>query len=197
MDEGSFTCSCRLFTRIGFLCRHMFCLFNTELIDSIPEMYIPTRRRNDALSSSMFNIEYKYGAPLDERSKIKTWVYHFMQPMCWSVKGRHHCTSYGRTNETTKGKIWQKIPIEPACNNKSIIIQELHRRLCKNCNKHVRDHGSRNFEKVRKAKELRRKQRRENGIYEDSSDGNGAIDDEDEDTSESDDEEEEYMSSSD
>ncbi|XP_076958142.1 protein FAR1-RELATED SEQUENCE 12-like [Bidens hawaiensis] len=41
--DNTFTCPCRSFTRIGYLCRDIFRIFQIELIDEKPEKYISTR----------------------------------------------------------------------------------------------------------------------------------------------------------
>ncbi|XP_076904137.1 protein FAR1-RELATED SEQUENCE 5-like [Bidens hawaiensis] len=70
-NDNTFSCSCKGFTRIGYLCRHIFKVLQIELIDEIPDKYIPYRWRNDVIPSSFFKIETRYGVPLDERSKLR------------------------------------------------------------------------------------------------------------------------------
>ncbi|XP_076954108.1 protein FAR1-RELATED SEQUENCE 1-like [Bidens hawaiensis] len=202
-DEKSFTCSCRLFTRIGYLCRHVFCVFKTELIDAIPATYIPTRWRNDAFSSSMFNIEYRYDVPLNERSRLRHEFITLTNQCIDRARGDINILqAMVEQMKQLKDRIWQELPTEPECNNKSIIIEDFlevkepetiyviapkgirnkgsgtrkrkirpgekaktkmkkkHRRECKKCKKLVRDHDSRNCEKVRKAREVRRQQQK-------------------------------------
>ncbi|XP_076881738.1 protein FAR1-RELATED SEQUENCE 5-like [Bidens hawaiensis] len=43
----------------------------TDLIEKIPDRHIHTRWKNDILTSDLFNIEYRYGVPLDEKSKLR------------------------------------------------------------------------------------------------------------------------------
>ncbi|XP_076932570.1 protein FAR1-RELATED SEQUENCE 5-like [Bidens hawaiensis] len=70
-NDDTFSFSCKGFTRIGYMCRHIFKVFQIELIDEIPEKYIPKRWRSDVLPSSLFKIESRYGVPVDERSKLR------------------------------------------------------------------------------------------------------------------------------
>ncbi|XP_076938205.1 protein FAR1-RELATED SEQUENCE 3-like [Bidens hawaiensis] len=70
-EENSFKCSFMLFTRIGYLCRHVFYVFKTDLIEKILDRYIHTRWKTDVLTSDLFNIEYRYDFPLDEKSKLR------------------------------------------------------------------------------------------------------------------------------
>ncbi|XP_076895832.1 protein FAR1-RELATED SEQUENCE 5-like [Bidens hawaiensis] len=71
IEENSFKCSCMLFTRISYLCKHVFCVLKTDLIEKIPDRYIHSCMKNDVLSSDFFNIEYRYGVPLDEKFKLR------------------------------------------------------------------------------------------------------------------------------
>ncbi|XP_076951125.1 protein FAR1-RELATED SEQUENCE 5-like [Bidens hawaiensis] len=70
-SDNTFACSCMSFTRIGYLCRHIFCVFQIEMVDQILEKYIPMCWRSDVLPSSLFKIESRYGAPHDEKSKLR------------------------------------------------------------------------------------------------------------------------------
>ncbi|GJX18522.1 FAR1-related sequence 5-like protein [Tanacetum coccineum] len=48
-EDGSFECSCGHYNRHGFLCRHVFCVFGTLGMDTIPENYISRRWRKNPL----------------------------------------------------------------------------------------------------------------------------------------------------
>ncbi|KAI7739663.1 hypothetical protein M8C21_016657, partial [Ambrosia artemisiifolia] len=58
---GDTTCSCNLWARIGYLCRHIFCVFRYTKVDAIPEKYIMARWRRDVLPRSVFSIDARYG----------------------------------------------------------------------------------------------------------------------------------------
>ncbi|XP_076929378.1 protein FAR1-RELATED SEQUENCE 5-like [Bidens hawaiensis] len=125
-NDDMFSCSYKGFTRIGYLCKHIFKVFQIELIDEIPETHIPRRWRSDVLPSSLFKIESRYGAPVDERSKVRQ---QFL-PLA------NHCADRARGNidllqtlvdqmQQMKNNIWDKIPIEPSCNSNTSIIEDL------------------------------------------------------------------------
>ncbi|XP_076944392.1 protein FAR1-RELATED SEQUENCE 5-like [Bidens hawaiensis] len=124
--DDTFSCSCKGFTRIGYLCRHILKVFQIELIDEIPENYIPKRWRSDVLPSSLFKIESRYGVLVDERSKLR---HQFLSLA-------NHCANRARGNidllqslvdqmQQMKNNIWEKIPTEPSYNSKSAIIEDL------------------------------------------------------------------------
>ena len=48
--EDSFTCSCMNFIQEGFLCRHIFYVFNIKEIEIIPSKYILRRWRKDIIA---------------------------------------------------------------------------------------------------------------------------------------------------
>ncbi|XP_074297090.1 protein FAR-RED IMPAIRED RESPONSE 1-like [Silene latifolia] len=43
------TCSCRKFERAGMLCRHIIWIYSTNVVQSIPELYVVQRWRKDAV----------------------------------------------------------------------------------------------------------------------------------------------------
>ncbi|XP_076951992.1 uncharacterized protein LOC143625577 [Bidens hawaiensis] len=97
-----------------------------KLIDEIPKTYIPKRWRSDVLPSSLFKIESRYGAPVDERSKLRQQF----------LSLANHCADRARGNidflqtlvvqmQQMKNNIWDKIPIEPSYNSNTAIIEDL------------------------------------------------------------------------
>ena len=56
MSDYTVTCVCMGFTRIGYLCRHVFCVFRHHNIERIPLKYVHPRWRRDALPSSVHSI---------------------------------------------------------------------------------------------------------------------------------------------
>ncbi|XP_076945812.1 protein FAR1-RELATED SEQUENCE 5-like [Bidens hawaiensis] len=126
LNDNTFSCSCKSFTRIGYLCRHVFKVFQIELIDEIPEKYIPTRWMSDALPSSLFKIESRYGVPLDDRSKLREQFLTLTNQCADRAQGNTELLqSLVDQMQQMKNKIWEKIPSEPSNNNNSAIIQDL------------------------------------------------------------------------
>ncbi|KAI7738576.1 hypothetical protein M8C21_000885, partial [Ambrosia artemisiifolia] len=59
--DGDTTCSCNSWTRIGYLCRHIFYVFRYTKVEAIPEKYILDRWRREVLPKSVFSIDARYG----------------------------------------------------------------------------------------------------------------------------------------
>ncbi|XP_076960426.1 protein FAR1-RELATED SEQUENCE 5-like [Bidens hawaiensis] len=162
--DTTVSCSCMGFTRVGYLCRHAFCVFRYNQVELIPDKYLPAWWMRNVLPYRVHDISNRYSAEDDEESL-----------------------------KDIKDKVFKEFPSEPPCNSKRSIISELvgqpdtvdvtikpptgirnkgsgtkrqvgvvekllencnkNPRLCHKCNKYVIDHDSRNCEKVKAAKE--------------------------------------------
>ncbi|XP_076896935.1 protein FAR1-RELATED SEQUENCE 5-like [Bidens hawaiensis] len=58
--DNSASCSCMGFTRIGFLCRHVFCVYRIKKVDKIPLKYVSDRWKRDVLPRSVFSISNRF-----------------------------------------------------------------------------------------------------------------------------------------
>ncbi|KAK9059047.1 hypothetical protein SSX86_021666 [Deinandra increscens subsp. villosa] len=61
MNDGTVNCSCMGFKRIGYLCRHAFCVFRHHKVYEIPDRYITQRWTRNVLPSSVFSMGNRYG----------------------------------------------------------------------------------------------------------------------------------------
>nr|GMD98985.1 protein FAR1-RELATED SEQUENCE 5-like [Ipomoea batatas] len=57
MSETTASCSCRMFERVGLLCRHIFLVFKDARVDSIPDCYIVSRWTRDAYKRPIYDID--------------------------------------------------------------------------------------------------------------------------------------------
>ncbi|XP_031106226.1 protein FAR1-RELATED SEQUENCE 5-like [Ipomoea triloba] len=57
MSETTASCSCRMFERVGLLCRHIFLVFKDAHVDSIPDCYIVSRWTRDAYKRPIYDID--------------------------------------------------------------------------------------------------------------------------------------------
>nr|GMD82233.1 protein FAR1-RELATED SEQUENCE 5-like [Ipomoea batatas] len=57
MSETTASCSCRMFERVGLLCRHIFLVFKDARVDSIPDCYIVSRWTRDAYKWPIYDID--------------------------------------------------------------------------------------------------------------------------------------------
>ncbi|XP_022041287.1 protein FAR1-RELATED SEQUENCE 5-like [Helianthus annuus] len=62
--EDTTTCSCNLWCRIGYLCRHIFCVYRQTKVDEIPAKYVVSRWGRHVLPKSVFRVEFRYGVDL-------------------------------------------------------------------------------------------------------------------------------------
>ncbi|KAL9996323.1 putative Zinc finger, SWIM-type, FHY3/FAR1 family [Helianthus debilis subsp. tardiflorus] len=62
--EDTSTCSCNLWCRIGYLCKHIFCVFRQTTVDEIPTKYVVSRWGRHVLPKSVFRVEFRYGVDL-------------------------------------------------------------------------------------------------------------------------------------
>ncbi|XP_076946972.1 protein FAR1-RELATED SEQUENCE 5-like [Bidens hawaiensis] len=67
-DTSNFTvtCECMGFTRIGYLCRHVFCIYRHQGIDKIPMKYVSLRWCRDALPSGVYCMENSRGVTIPD-----------------------------------------------------------------------------------------------------------------------------------
>ncbi|XP_076933309.1 protein FAR1-RELATED SEQUENCE 5-like [Bidens hawaiensis] len=60
LADNSASCSCMGFTRIGFLCRHVFCVYRIKIVDKIPLKYVSDRWKQDVLPRSVFLLSNRF-----------------------------------------------------------------------------------------------------------------------------------------
>ncbi|KAK9071532.1 hypothetical protein SSX86_010101 [Deinandra increscens subsp. villosa] len=71
-------CSCRCFSRIGYLCRHVFCAFQVNRLNQIPQTYISKRWTKNALPRSIYRVENRYGVYTSVESGLRREVLELM-----------------------------------------------------------------------------------------------------------------------
>ncbi|KAD3337885.1 hypothetical protein E3N88_33406 [Mikania micrantha] len=71
----NYDCSCRNFTRIGYLCRHIFCVFRVNRVVRIPDEYISKRWMKDVLPKRIFEIQYRYGVDNSPESLLRNEIF--------------------------------------------------------------------------------------------------------------------------
>ncbi|KAD2804670.1 hypothetical protein E3N88_38047 [Mikania micrantha] len=72
---GNYDCSCRNFTRIGYLCRHIFCVFRVNRVVRIPDEYISKCWIKDVLPKRIFEIQYRYGVDNSPESLLMNEIF--------------------------------------------------------------------------------------------------------------------------
>ncbi|KAD6119112.1 hypothetical protein E3N88_10383 [Mikania micrantha] len=74
MLEHSYECSCMGFTRVGYLCHHIFSVFRLHQIKNIPDRYISNRWRKRSLPSRVYSISQRLSTDNSEVSVLRNEV---------------------------------------------------------------------------------------------------------------------------
>ncbi|XP_076941199.1 uncharacterized protein LOC143610676 [Bidens hawaiensis] len=59
------------FTRIGFLCRHVFCVYRIKKVEKIPLKYVSDRWKRDVLPRSVFSLSNRYSVDSNPQSVLR------------------------------------------------------------------------------------------------------------------------------
>ncbi|XP_022031136.1 protein FAR1-RELATED SEQUENCE 5-like [Helianthus annuus] len=93
--DHSASCSCRNFTRIGYLCRHVFCVYRLKNVAKIPPQYINDRWRRDALPKQVFSLSSRYGVNPHAPSVMRNEILDLVT----------ECVDVARTDEDSLSKL--------------------------------------------------------------------------------------------
>ncbi|XP_022033473.1 protein FAR1-RELATED SEQUENCE 2-like [Helianthus annuus] len=161
--DRSVSCSCMGYTRLGYLCRHAFCVYRYNQVDEIPVQYQPGRWKRDILPRRVFSMSNRYSADTDAESKLGTVFFREFptEPACNKTSAV--------ISELLKQPEDMEVSINPpqgiqnkGCGTnhrligpgkKAVVNSAKTTRLCGKCKKYFNDLDSRNCEKVRAAKE--------------------------------------------
>jgi hypothetical protein len=115
------------FTRIGYLCRHVFIVFAYNGINRIPDRYISRRWRRDALPKSVYSIENRYSVDNSEETKLRNDITEIIA-QCMDRLRSHPDKLSSLRDEllAVKTRVFDEFPDEPACNRNSAIISNLY-----------------------------------------------------------------------
>ncbi|KAK9070388.1 hypothetical protein SSX86_010790 [Deinandra increscens subsp. villosa] len=127
MNDRTVNCSCMGFKRIGYLCRHAFCVFWHHKVYEIPDRYITQRWTRNVLPSYVFSMGNRYGIDQTKSGILRHRV----------VDNIQQCVDHLRSNEARlilldeqvqriKDEIFNELPVETSSNNKRAVIQELN-----------------------------------------------------------------------
>ncbi|XP_022036658.1 protein FAR1-RELATED SEQUENCE 9-like [Helianthus annuus] len=74
LRNQSVSCSCNNFIRIGYLCRHIFCVYRVNNIEKIPAQFVVKRWTRDVLPKSIFSIERRYGVDTRPQAAARSQI---------------------------------------------------------------------------------------------------------------------------
>ncbi|XP_022042166.1 protein FAR1-RELATED SEQUENCE 5-like [Helianthus annuus] len=118
LSNQSVSCSCNNFIRIGYLCRHIFCVYRVNNIERIPAQYVVKRWSKDVLPKSLFSIESRYGVDTRPqaaaRSQILEIVTECVDALRSDVGG---LSSFTEQIKELKCKLLNGGPVDDEANN--------------------------------------------------------------------------------
>ncbi|XP_021974744.2 protein FAR1-RELATED SEQUENCE 5-like [Helianthus annuus] len=118
LSNQSVSCSCNNFIRIGYLCRHIFCVYRVNNIEKIPAQFVVKRWSRDVLPKSLFSIESRYGVDTRPqaaaRSQILEIVTECVDALRSDVGG---LSSFAEQIKELKCKLLNGGPVDDEANN--------------------------------------------------------------------------------
>ncbi|KAD4584221.1 hypothetical protein E3N88_21822 [Mikania micrantha] len=126
LKDDSVSCTCMGFTRIGYLCRHVFCVFRHHKIENIPTQYVHNRWRRVVLPRSVFSMSNRYCVDQSESSTIRNHIMDNIQQTVDRIRNDpERLALLDKEVEAIKEKIFQELPYSQINQTKNAIIQEL------------------------------------------------------------------------
>ncbi|KAK1414938.1 hypothetical protein QVD17_30704 [Tagetes erecta] len=124
-DRNEVECSCINFARIGFLCRHIFCVFKFLGVNAIPHQYIQNRWTRDPIPEVSLKLQTRYRMFTDHREEL----------FCKSLEIVESCASRLRGDvkkfelfvdklKSIQDEIDAETPVEPPENNNSEVFKD-------------------------------------------------------------------------
>ncbi|XP_022032002.1 protein FAR1-RELATED SEQUENCE 5-like [Helianthus annuus] len=124
--DNTVSCTCMCFTRNGYLCRHVFCVFRFNQIDKIPDKYQSSRWDRDVLPNRVHAISNRYAADNDPESVIRNEIFDLIGQCTIRLRRKPDKLSALSTQiREIRDIIYEEFPSEPDCNNKSAVISDI------------------------------------------------------------------------
>ncbi|XP_076936369.1 protein FAR1-RELATED SEQUENCE 5-like [Bidens hawaiensis] len=124
--DTTVSCSCMGFTRVGYLCRHAFCVFRYTQVELIPGKYLPARWMRNVLPDRVHDISNRYSAEDDEESVIRCNMFELLTECADRLRHKPDCLNSLLVQlKDIKDKVFKEFPSEPPYNSKRSIISEL------------------------------------------------------------------------
>ncbi|XP_022023845.1 protein FAR1-RELATED SEQUENCE 5-like [Helianthus annuus] len=119
LSDLTVTCSCMSFTRIGYLCRHVFIVFSMENIHKIPNHYLIDRWKRDALPKQVFSIENRYVVNNNANAKIRNEIFDDVQQSTDRIRCEmEKLLVFAQKIKELKNEIFAEFPYDPNHGNK-------------------------------------------------------------------------------
>ncbi|KAJ0486950.1 putative transcription factor FAR family [Helianthus annuus] len=114
VPEQTVSCTCLGFTRIGYLCRHVFCIFRYHQIERIPSHYIIPRWKRDALPSVVHSVSNIYSSNNSEFAIIHNEIMDLVT-QCTTRLRRNpdQLRSLSSEIKRIRNRVFESFPCEP------------------------------------------------------------------------------------
>ncbi|KAD3066610.1 hypothetical protein E3N88_34490 [Mikania micrantha] len=126
MLEHSYECSCMGFTRVGYLCRHIFCVFRLHQIKNIPDRYISNRWRKGSLPSRVYSISQSLSVDNSEvsvlRNEVADYLNECVDHLAFNVDG---LSSFNQKMKDLKRELDDNFSASSSSQKKQCVIEHL------------------------------------------------------------------------
>ncbi|KAK9074958.1 hypothetical protein SSX86_003277 [Deinandra increscens subsp. villosa] len=115
-DEKKADCACMCFTRIGYLCSHVFFVFRVNQIDENPNCYINRTWCQDVLPRNVYTVEGRYGIDSRPETVLKQEIMGVMNECLEALR----CDKDGVVNLSEKVKELKQTILVGKTSNKEV-----------------------------------------------------------------------------
>jgi hypothetical protein len=114
------------FTRIGYLCRHIYCVFRVHKIKEIPLRYVTNRWRRQVLPSRVYSIANRLSADNSEFSALRNQVMDCVSVCVDRLSGRVDGLScFADKIKELKKEILEDNPAPSSSKRRAVMIEGL------------------------------------------------------------------------
>ncbi|KAK9049350.1 hypothetical protein SSX86_031680 [Deinandra increscens subsp. villosa] len=119
-------CTCNLFRRIGYLCRHIFAVFRLEQVHAIPDQYVPKRWSRDSLPRRVYDISNRYSVDNRVETRLRNEILDTVG-LCTDRLRRNPIELSALCDQVKalKIKIFAEVPYDPDCHRTTAVISDL------------------------------------------------------------------------
>ncbi|KAD2804488.1 hypothetical protein E3N88_37865 [Mikania micrantha] len=120
------SCTCMGFTRIGYLCRHVFCVFRYKKVEKIPDDFIIRRWTKNLLPSNLFSSDKLLAGDNSEMSlKMNELMDLVTQCMDLLIGDVEEFDSFFEQIKDMKQNLFEKLKIEASTRSRLSEIRDL------------------------------------------------------------------------
>ncbi|XP_076930207.1 protein FAR1-RELATED SEQUENCE 5-like [Bidens hawaiensis] len=119
-------CTCMCYTHSGYLCRHVFCVFQYNQIVEIPTKYLLARWMRNTFPDRVHDIANKCSADDDAESVIRRNIFDTLTECVDRLRHKtENLNDILARVKDIRDRLFTEFPTEPSCNSKRAIISEL------------------------------------------------------------------------